>query len=231
LWPRDSRCPLKLQAHQDRLGAASVKRQPNDEEEKQSRDQTVVQVELEYPIFSTVRAVLQRGGYTFSSSYCRPCGTEFPTVDKLRSDLCAYGVSCRCVYKSNGGEELPCLCWNDNDKRLIHNWVRYNVIRGPCPSRRVSQLTRAQAYHYIRRLGFGIVRSRAFEGNGWGYPKVKTATDGIVGVTIFQSFEGLMLSLCRFGLPETCEFGNLSDDERLSLELYMANYYSVANTL
>jgi hypothetical protein len=167
--------------------------------------------------------------YTFSSSYRRPCGTEFPTVEELRNDLCAYGVSCRCEYKSSGGEELPCFCWDDSDKKLIHNWVRNNVIRGPCQSRRVLQLSPAKAYHYVRRLGFGIIRSSVFD--GWGYPKVKTGTDGIVGVTIFQTFEGLMMSLCRFGLPETCEFGKLSHEERLSLELYMANYCSVASTL
>jgi hypothetical protein len=199
----------------------------------QSKEQSPVLLELKCPIFSSVRVVLQRGGYAFSTFYCRPCGAAFPTAEQLRSDLCAYGVSCRCDYKSNGCEGFPCLCWDDGDKLLIHKWVRYNVIRGPRQSGIVFQLNRTKALHYIKRLGFGCARSSEYERKGWGYPGAKDEADenGMDGVNTFFSWDGLMLSLCRFGLPESCEFGNLSHDERLSLELYIANYFSVANTL
>jgi hypothetical protein len=219
---------------QDLLGSNVARK---DTETVQRKAAPAMPVELTCPDFTDVRGVPERGGFTFSSaddgavSGRRLCGAEFPTVEELRSDLCAYGVDCACEYESNGLEGLPCLCWDDNDKQLIHTWVRYQVFQGMRQLMRVFQLSRMQAYNFVRRLGFGNARSSAYDGKGRGYPHMQTVTDGIDGVTKFQTLDGLLLSLSRFGLPENCSFHNLSGSERLSLELYLATYCSVANAL
>jgi hypothetical protein len=59
---------------------------------------------------------------------------------KIFKAICAYGIDCACEYENNGFEGLPCLCWDDDDKQLIHKWVRYYVIRGLLQSMRVSPL-------------------------------------------------------------------------------------------
>jgi hypothetical protein len=179
------------------------------------------------PLFSDVRALLERGGYIFSGTShddgpChRPCGRAFTNVQELQRDLCAYGVDCQ-----YGGSvqryAAACQCWNDAEKATLHRWVRDAVIRGPRRTGVVEEVTLYQLLQFGERLGFSCMAGSGDAPSSFYFPD---------GVTRAASIKDLLESLSRFGLPDDCLFGQLSEEERLGVEYCLANYCPLAGTL
>jgi hypothetical protein len=128
--------------------------------------------------------------------------------------------------------ELPCHCWSNDDKETIDHWVRYSVIRGPMQTGKVKRISDSQYgfFSFAKRLGFIYFDANIGQRHSYGLPGTKP-DDKIDGVNKFSSKQETMLFLARFGLPENCHFANLSDDERLSVEFFLATFCSFGDTL
>jgi hypothetical protein len=185
----------------------------------------------ECPPFSMVRGILERGGYDFPLSlvdghrcrlFVRPCGTSFSSERVLRKDLCAFGINCRCNANSSRNDGFPCKCWSEADKRVIHRWVRHDVIRGPRRGGSRNVVTRSVFLDIVDLLGCSHFRSSQFD--GYKFPGVDVQADGVVGKTIFCDGEDMVLHLSRFGWPKWCSFSDFTADERFDMESFLATY-------
>jgi hypothetical protein len=86
----------------------------------------------------------------------------------------------------------------------------------------VEQVTLYKLLQFGERLGFSCI-----EGSG-DSPAIYCFPDG---VTRAATIKDLLESLSRFGLPNDCLFGKLSEEERLGVEYCLANYCPLASTL
>lgn len=200
---------------------------PKSSSKKKGSEQTY---DVKIPAFSQVRDALRRGGYTFgkrNNQFCRPSGAAFSTVEELRRDLCFYGVDCAC---GSTEERRGCDCWSESEKWKIKEWVRYEVIRGTVRSGPVRLIEdRRTARMLLRRLGFKHLRSVLFDGDV--FPGVSTARGGTLGVTMFSAENEMWKFLSRAGLPENCDFEQLTNDERFDLEFFLSTTLSRVPTL
>jgi hypothetical protein len=193
-------------------------------------------IDVECPPFSDIQKIFEQGGYSFTRSakaiYVCPSGESFSSLRAFRDDLCAYGVACQCKKSEEILEcpELPCHCWTHEDKETIDHWVRYAVIRGPKQLGSVRRLNSSHFFVYAQRLGCIHFDANIGQRHGYGLPGTKP-DDKIDGVRKFRSLHEFIHFLARFGLPENCHFDRLSDDERLRIELFLATFCSLADTL
>jgi hypothetical protein len=110
--------------------------------------------------------------------------------------------------------------------------VRYAVVRGPKQSGSVKRLnfSNYSVFAYAQRLGCIYFDSNVAQPQSYGLPGT-IPDDSIDGVRKFKSLRNIMRYLARFGLPENCHFHRLSHDERLRVELFLATFCSMADTL
>jgi hypothetical protein len=194
---------------------------------------------VEIPTFKDVKTILTKGGYTIDrNNGCRrpPYMFEddaddsthsstmpaesFTTIAKLRHDLCVHGVNCRCGTAME--EDKACKCWSEDEKWLVKLWVRYNVIRGPIKeSSPVSVISPHLAKQYLIRLGYC---RRQLESP----------------LLTEEQIRDLFRYLSRYGLPSqqsegsndlSCNYTQLTPEERFSLEYFLSTNYCRVNTL
>jgi hypothetical protein len=184
--------------------------------------------EVDCVSFDEVREALEKGGYTISKyRYCRPCsGAVFASENELRQDLCAYGVNCRC---GSTEEKSACQCWDEEDKWNIKLWVRYAVIRGDRQSGEVPEINASTARRYFKSLGFTWLKSKLLD--FYCFPGVTHHLEGKQGLTMFRTEVEVWTFLSRFGLPQNCNFENLTHEERLSLEYFVSTSSHRVKTL
>lgn len=186
-------------------------------------------IELEKPDFKTIKPLLEKVGYTFhwkKKQFCRPVGDggqAFLSKENFRRDLCAYGVTCNC---GNADIDHGCECWTDTEAYDIHRWVRYAVIGGTCQSTCVPLIQSNDAKLLLLELGFSEYH---FVSKGWFSPGIAlpgfNQENGVEGESFFHARKDLWNHLGRFGLPETCNFDEMSPEDRLKLEFHLsANY-------
>jgi hypothetical protein len=195
-------------------------------------------LEVECPPMLSICKLLQRGGYRFPSDLMedqrcyRPGGSSFASLSALRIDLCMHGVTCKCRSDADRRPALACCCWNVDEKKLIYTWVRCAVVRGPRQSGSVKRMASSpyEFFTQLRCLGFQHFRVSDKYPRVCGYPGVQM-TDRIDYVKKFPSFPSLIRALSLYGLPSTCDFTQMTDDERFSVELYLANATSLSDTL
>jgi hypothetical protein len=96
------------------------------------------------------------------------------------------------------------------------------VIRGPRRTGVVEEVTLYQLLQFGERLGFSCMAGSGDAPSSFYFPD---------GVTRAASIKDLLESLSRFGLPDDCLFGQLSEEERLGVEYCLANYCPLAGTL
>jgi hypothetical protein len=181
------------------------------------------------PLMSKVKRTLRKGGYKFCSRdkypfpFHRPCGRKFATIEELRRDLCEYGVNCKCRTNVSGHECMSCECWDEDDKQVNKEWVRFNVIQGPKKIGCANPMIPTEFLKQATRLGCVKVRSSLFD--GYKLPCVKSpVVDGILGLTTFKTYLDLLEFLSRFGFPNECSFDAMSEDERFDLQVFLADY-------
>lgn len=213
---------------------------PSSSDSKKSKSNAVATLEI--PSYQNVRSALIKGGYKLptikevkaGNLYCRPCGQEFETLTELRSDLCAYGVSCQCGGITSDNAmidtlEAPCQCWTSDDKWIIHLWVRYFVVKGSRRSAEVDKISEGLVWKYLHRLGFSKMTKSGLE--VYGFPKVEKPSHGTVGVNMFSTLRDVVHHLSRFGLPESCNVNTLRPDQQMELEYHISTSHFRANTL
>ena len=175
--------------------------------------------------FDAVFALLRKAGYRcIGNKYCNPFVSKpnlpkyvegrdyFSDISAFRKHLCAYGVHCI------GAEK-----WSDHDKKQIDSWVRYSIVaalRGMTEFKKCTPLLFGEVHKLLLKLGFKYQSPHYFE------PGCKPKkVDGLCinGGWKKDGEDGLWARSARFGLSSSCEFSNLSADERMKLELYLCD--------
>jgi hypothetical protein len=134
----------------------------------------------------------------------------FASESDLRAFLCAYGIEAH--IDSLSAEQLS----------VVEQWVRCTVLKSVDFSiggkRQANAIcTPREAQEYLKRIGFVYDRQI----NGMALPGVDSSTAND-GVDIFCKDKDLYLYLARFGIPANSNTDQLSSEELLSLELYIA---------
>jgi hypothetical protein len=183
------------------------------------------------PTTRDVLPILTKLGYkSINSKYYRPGlsvmdkknlidGVHFfSSASELRRFLCRRGVE----LQAN-------VALSEEDKGTLQKWVRYSI----CPALRNETMVPVAArkplnsiHSPLVKLGFSF---RLFE-----YYLPGTVPITKLGISIngflLNGPEGLWSSLCRGGLPDNCDFNNISESDRLRLELFLTECPDV-NTL
>ena len=184
--------------------------------------------------FHEVQKLLEKGGFHFALDlYCLPGGNPktneesklgthyFHTEEEFRKHLCQNGVE---AERKN--------CWDEEDKKAIHQWVHMEIVRS-CDQKY------GLPYHIeikdsrpmLTKLGFELsVRGSGSDHNFYVcYPGVKKKGD--LGVDTFSNIGDLKRHLSRFGLPENCAFREVSSMDLLSLEVHLSLEEKQSQTL
>lgn len=194
-------------------------------------EQEVAQ-EFKVPSTREVLPILSKLGYkNVKTMYYRPnCSGKdrktlaleegvhyFSSASDLRRFLCKRGV------------EPMYTAINDDLKEILQKWVRYCIcpaLRNESVVPREARTALSSAHTMLVKLGF------LFRNPYYYLPGVTPVTTNGISLNGFEMDgpDGLWANLCRHGLPESCNFQNLTDADRLRLELYLADCPQV-NTL
>jgi hypothetical protein len=180
------------------------------------------------PIFSQVRPFLQNVGFKFPNNY-----VVFPNVDpskkqfcldrdyfgtttRMRTYVCAYGIDCKNWCK---GYE-----WSDDEKELIHKWVRMAIVPALRHAKEIPVVARKpvtpmELHRMLIKIGF-LYRSTG----DYYLPGVKPLVKNSLSINgkPLKGKNGMLVHLARFGLPpKTVE--NLNKVDRMRLELYISD--------
>jgi hypothetical protein len=218
-----------------RLKSTSSKQESTDKKEKKQPPRKTIEISI--PSFQDVRKILAKGGYQFSQDtpFCRPLEpgmkpnegfTCFSREDVFRKHLCANGVNCFCSLSSSSSASSPtsttdidfsetCTCWTGDEKDLIYLWVRLAITSKPPGNYQVVLITAKEAMGLLRRIGFRYDDS-------FGGHVLPGCVDPEEGVSGFHKDRDLLATLSRVGFPEGCNFDDLDEEEKLSLELFIA---------
>jgi hypothetical protein len=181
------------------------------------------------PIFSQVRSLFQQVGFKFQNNYdvfpnVDPSKKEFcldrdyfMTATRMRIYLCAYGIDCENWCK---GYE-----WTDDEKELIHKWVRMAIVPAlrhakEIPEEARKPVTPTELHRMlVTKLGF------QYKSTGdYFLPGVKPLVTNRLWINgkPLQGENGMLVHLARFGLPhKTVE--NLNKVDRMRLELHISD--------
>jgi hypothetical protein len=179
--------------------------------------------EFKVPSTREVLPILSKLGYkNVKTMYYRPTfsGKDKKTLDEgvhyfssasdLRRFLCKRGV------------ELTYVAIDDDSKELLQKWVRYCI----CPALRnesfvpnEARTALSSAHNMLVKLGFQFRNPYYYLPGATPINKTCIALNGFE----MDGPDGLWANLCRQGLPESCNFQNLTDSDRLRLELYLAD--------
>jgi hypothetical protein len=176
---------------------------------------TVIRPRVEIASDREIQALLQKGGYKLSTKCCvRPYGKETcTTLAQLRTSLRRNGVNCQC--KSEREETIACQCWTVNEKATLFNWVRSDIFsfaKAAMP-RQYRLLDNVAARSVLVDLGFCQNRKGALS-----YP-------GRADTLSYTTDGELFRELGKDGLPDTCHFEGVTDEDRFSLECFLAFSY------
>lgn len=213
---QQSKIPVKVESARD---------DPSDMSEQEIAD------EYRVPTTREVLPILRQLGYkTANSKYYRPgCSSKekknlqegvhyFSSTGDLRRFLCQRGVEMR----ENVGLA-------DDLKDTLEKWVRYSI----CPGLRNETEIPAESrkplgaiHKHLLELGFLLRGITYFLPGAKPERKCHLYMNGFA----LEGPDGLVANLCRFGLPESSNFHNMTASERLRLDLYLADCPDV-NTL
>jgi hypothetical protein len=171
--------------------------------------------------FYHVKSPLEEAGFVFRKNlYCMPgmdpkrnssavLGQDYFTTEQaFRENLCAYGL-----------EDSD--AWTEDNRCDVETWIRYSIMRSTLRSKThiplFPLLERREVVTLSKRLGFRYGKTNS--GSYYSFPGVK---NGILGVTKFSDEKEFHIHLARFGLPDTCNFGQITVNERIRLETYLA---------
>ena len=181
------------------------------------------------PDFSRIQRLLEKGGFIFPKNlYCRPGmdprsnpeakeGSDyFSTIERFRSHLCAHGVNVN-----------PAGIWSPEEKALLSQWVRYDVVGTFKLSPKdippmYDPLSPKAVFPLLMKLGFGwkqfnnLMTNKSLTLPGISDEEFKS------GIGVFER-EEILLYLARFGFPDNSTFEAITPQERLSFELFVSD--------
>ncbi len=180
--------------------------------------------EYRVPTTREVLPILRQLGYkTVNSKYYRPgCSSKekknleegvhyFSSTGDLRRFLCQRGVEMR----ENVGLA-------DDLKEKLEKWVRYSI----CPGLRNETEIPIEARQPLRLIHKQLMEL-GFLSRGFIYflpgAKPECKCNLFMNGFALEGPDGLVANLCRFGLPESSNFQNMTASERLRLDLYLAD--------
>jgi len=174
---------------------------------------------------------LEKSGFSFKNrKFCRPNGDPsehdssekgidfFDTEKEFRHHLCRYGL-----------DDDP--CWTREERLLIYSWVRQAILHNvdkPGKLPEYQELSSKEGLNLLRKLGFRL--EKLSTGHLWFGPGVD-GSEGEMGENKFLDEKDMRCHLARHGLPENCDFNRITDSERLSVELWLADMFHMEDTL
>jgi hypothetical protein len=150
----------------------------------------------------------------------------FENVTRLRQYLCAYGIETQ-------GFELSV-----HQQKTLMLWMSTAIVpglrglKGEVKPELRTLLRGSQVHSMLMRLGFKYRAADAYYFLPGEKPRVigglcmngrKLIRDEL------RNDDGLLMYLARFGLPQSCTFNKLTDDERLHLEYHISQFTRVDN--
>jgi hypothetical protein len=152
------------------------------------------------PKFSKVKPLLEKAGFRFAEGrVLRPerdtrNSEAFADESELRLDLCKYGLS---DYEG----------WKDKEREQVEEWIRYTHIKDVA-CRRYKLLDASEFNKYREKLGITL-RDSVYQ-----FP------EGGPSLPLYME-KSLLDHLSRYGLPPGCKEEALTDEERLSFDVYV----------
>ena len=197
--------------------ATSAKKAKNDQNETPKFKFKYIKTDqkLSIPTFAEVKALFERHDYVFDKGlYCRPYSDPqvyanvkenadyFTSESSFRAYLCAHGV------------EYIGASWDDDEGEQIEKWVRASVIKSTkiWKGMRYLHVKKSDAMRLLKNQ-LGVIYKRSALTDGYCLPNIDR---------IFRDKE-MWEYLSRNGLPETLPFENISPEERLALEHFIAH--------
>jgi hypothetical protein len=174
--------------------------------------------------FEDVDFPLRTAGFVFRRNlYCRPgmdpkknssavLGRDYFTTEKsFRKNLCAYGVE-------------DCEKWRADTCQAVVTWIRYSIARSLDSKTHIPilpNISGIKAWSLLGKLGFRHRYTNLL--SIYRFPGVEEGEDGILGKTKFIDEEREFYTrLSRFGLPDACSYDQITENERIRLESFLA---------
>lgn len=186
-----------------------------------SRKQKVVQSQTDdkLPTFITVRRLLKKAGFKLEGQPYHRAGIDpidvadvkkGEDVNTLRANLCEHGV---CGVNKK--------VWTTEEKLLVQKWVRTSIVKHFVQG--ATALSSNQAIGLLMRLGFKYRSNPLGTEHCYFLPNTEKK-EGKLGFNMFKErgSHGLFAYLGHVGLPDDCKFDDISDIDRASLELFLA---------
>jgi hypothetical protein len=208
----------KAKAPKTNANAKTPKMSTTSSTKKKTASSEDIYQSVEIPSDREIEELLQKGGYTISEkSYVRPDAKEtFTTLQELRTSLCKNGVNCQC--KSQREATVACRCWTVEEKSSIFDWVRSDIfsLAETAMPRQYRQLRNVAAQNILLTLGFRRNRD--------GHLSYPECSDKLSYSEYIMDGE-MFRELGKDGLPDTCDFEGVTEEDRFSLECFIAFSY------
>jgi hypothetical protein len=183
----------------------------------QGRDEVVLLT------FQDVKSPLEAAGFVFRENlYCRPgmdpkqhpsavVGQDYFTTEQaFRENLCAYGLE-------------DCDKWTKDTRGSVEPWIRYSIVKSLRSRTHIPgfhSINGKRAWNILQKLGFREKHTKM--GINYLFPGAKSDE---LGTLQFDDQKAFYIHLRRFGLPDNCNYDQITVDERIQLETYLATEF------